>query len=122
MSGKPRRARPLLTVDGPRPAVEWVGLMRERFKITPDEWHVLLILALDSFDGEPSAPGYDALQSWTRLGRAQLFGVLKSLETPTAGRPALITKVPGKGRDRTAIGIREAALDEGDERPGRHSL
>lgn len=92
-----------IAVDGARPAVAAVTSLPRSYGLNPADRLVLLALACDSFDGETTAPGYDALADWTGMLRSSVAEVLRRLAQPVDGaRPALIERAATKrGRDRT---------------------
>jgi hypothetical protein len=92
-----------IEVDRARPAVALVTSLPRAYGLNTADRLVLLALACDSFDGETSAPGYDALAEWTGMLRSSVAEVLRRLAQPVDGvRPALIERAATKrGRDRT---------------------
>lgn len=88
-----------------RPAVEWVSTLPAGW-VTTGERLVLLLLAADSFDGQTSAPGRDAISEWSGLGSRSVFRILDNLCKPTRTRPALLAKAArggGRGRRTTYL-------------------
>lgn len=98
-----------LTVDGPRPAVEWVTSMPHR--LTDAEFRVLMLLALDSYDGVTAAPGYDNLARWSGLLRSSVGAALARLCEPAEHRPALVRRV-GKRQRNTVFAFSRPALPD----------
>lgn len=85
-----------LVVDGPRPAVEMVTSLTCR--LTDAEFRVLMLMALDSYDGVTAAPGYDNLARWSGLLRSSVGAALARLCEPTKDRPALLRRVGRRQR------------------------
>ena len=98
-----------------RPAVARVASLPAAYGLKPAERLVLLALACDSYDGETSAPGMDALAEWTGLFRGAAYDVVKALSAPTDRRPALIERSSTRGRNRTVFRL---ILEPSDD-PGR---
>lgn len=94
-----------MNVDGPRPAVAWVTALPVEW-VNPGDRHVLLVLALDTYDQAPpfeAAPSLGELLEWVGLNsRGTLTDRIRRLAEPVPGiRPALIEVTPGTGRRRT---------------------
>ncbi|GAB3065093.1 hypothetical protein [Pedococcus soli] len=85
-----------LTVDGPRPAVEWITSMP--YRLTDAEFRVMLLLACDSFDGVTTAPGYDNITQWSGLLRSSVAAAISRLCESTESRPALLRRVGKRQR------------------------
>lgn len=98
-----------------RPAVARVASLPASYGLKPAERLVLLALACDSYDGETSAPGMDALAEWTGLFRGAAYDVVKALSEPTDRRPALIERSSTRGRNRTVFRL----ILEPSDNPGR---
>ncbi|MDU0315263.1 hypothetical protein RKE38_16305 [Phycicoccus sp. M110.8] len=98
-----------MTVDGPRPAVEWVTSMP--YRLTDAEFRVLMLLALDSYDGVTAAPGYDNLARWSGLLRSSVGAALARLCEPAEHRPALVRRV-GKRQRHTVFAFSRPALPD----------
>lgn len=90
-----------LSVDGPRPGVGALAALPPSYRLTDAERLVLFALACDSFDGETSAPGWDALCRWTGLTKGRAVMAVSELSKPHAHRPALLAKHSTRGRNRT---------------------
>lgn len=98
-----------------RPAVARVASLPASYGLKPAERLVLFALACDSYDGETTAPGMDALAEWTGLFRGAAYDVVRALSAPTARRPALIERSSTRGRNRTVFRL----ILEPSEPPGR---
>lgn len=119
------RSPETLSVDGPRPLIEWVaGLPRDA--LSSSERLVLYVLAADAFD-DVSRPGVENLARWCGLSRGRAFDLLGALCRPeyerdgTEVRPAYLMRVDGHGsplaegvpRGRERVGYRLLAQPSG---------
>lgn len=86
-----------------RPAIARVAALPASYGLKPAERLVLLALACDSYDGETSAPGMDALAAWTGLFRSAAYDAVNSLSVSNDRRPALIERTSTRGRNRTVF-------------------
>lgn len=91
----------VLSVDGPRPAVAAISVLPRSYRLTDAERLVLFALACDSYEGESSAPGYDALCKWTGLHKGRVVKAISDLCAAHPHRPALLVKDSVRGRKRT---------------------
>lgn len=103
-----------LAVDGPRPAVEWITSMP--YRLTDAEFRVLMLMALDSYDGVTTAPGYDNLALWSGLLRSSVAAALSRLCEPSNDRPALLRRV-GKRQRHTVFAFSRPASTDRSSRP-----
>lgn len=92
-----------LDVDGPRPAVTWVSSLPRDWTTTRERF-VLMLLAADSWATEAPfecSPSLSELAAWTGEYKGRIAEAIDSLLAPTSARPALLSKRPGVGRQRT---------------------
>lgn len=108
-----------ISVDGPRPAVEWVSKLPQGWTTTHERL-LLYVLACDAY-GSDTAPGSDALVRWTGMVRSRVWQTLRSLLDETSTRPALLEKMDtaGKGPGRNATRYRLRLEVEPSEQGGR---
>lgn len=97
-----------IDVDGGRPAVQWVTELPREW-LTAGERLVLLILALDSFDGVACAPGTANLAGWTGMHGSSCRDILARLAAPTDRRPALLRREDTAGRHRARLVLLQPA-------------
>lgn len=117
-----KRPSDVLSVDGPRPAVAALAALPRSYKLTDAERLVLFALACDSFDGETSRPGYDALCEWTGLHKGRVVKALSDLCEAHKHRPALLVRESTRGRKRTEFRLMLEPVAERDQSVSRTDL
>ncbi len=93
-----------MNVDGPRPAVAWVTELPREWTTTRERL-VLTLMALDTYSGRPPfwcSPSLVELAIAAGEHKGRIVEAIDSLVKPTEIRPALVERVPGTGRRRSA--------------------
>lgn len=94
----------VIDVNGPRPAMSWVSELPLEWTTTRERL-VLTLLALDTYSPRPPfwcSPSLVELARAAGEYKGRIVETIDSLAKPTHVRPALVERVPGAGRRRSA--------------------